>query len=232
MEQRRHYHILYGLLCLIGLLVFSPLLTGCDAARSTTTSLTIDENGRVTEEIVEKQGKEDYTQEELTAYIEQELELYNRGKEGAIQLNSCTVLNGDVKISLSYASCADYAAFNQVTCFLGTLQEAEDAGYEVERTWLDESGAAGDMALIRERFREWKVFIVSEELNLKVPDKILYASDNVRITGRLTAVVQTVMNDSQTDPAGAASGEQAVKTQVTTHPLATVADRYAYVIYK
>ena len=88
------------------------------------------------------------------------------------------------------------------------------------------------MALIRERFREWKVFIVSEELNLKVPDKILYASDNVRITGRLTAVVQTVMNDSQTDPAGAASGEQAVKTQVTTHPLATVADRYAYVIYK
>ena len=162
MEQRRHYHILYGLLCLIGLLVFSLLLTGCDAARSTTTSLTIDENGRVTEEIVEKQGKEDYTQEELTAYIEQELELYNRGKEGAIQLNSCTVLNGDVKISLSYASCADYAAFNQVTCFLGTLQEAEDAGYEVERTWLDESGAAGDMALIRERFREWKVFIVSE----------------------------------------------------------------------
>ena len=66
MEQRRHYHILYGLLCLIGLLVFSLLLTGCDAARSTTTSLTIDENGRVTEEIVEKQGKEDYTQEELT----------------------------------------------------------------------------------------------------------------------------------------------------------------------
>ena len=141
-------------------------------------------------------------------------------------------MNGDVKISLSYASCADYAAFNQVTCFLGTLQEAEDAGYEVERTWLDESGAAGDMALIRERFREWKVFIISEELNLKVPDKILYASDNVRITGRLTAVVQTVMNDSQTDPAGAASGEQTVKTQVTTHPLATVADRFAYVIYK
>ena len=49
-----------------------------------------------------------------------------------------------------------------------------------------------------------------------MPDKILYASDNVKVTGRLTATVKTVMND----------------TQAETHPLATVADRFAYVIYK
>ncbi len=194
-------------------------LSGCGmAVRSASTSLSIDETGKLREEIVEPQGQDDFTAEELEGYIEQEIELYNRSREGAVKLNSCTVLNGEVKISLEYASFDDYAAFNQVTCFAGTLQEAEDAGYEVERTWLEPGGTKGDMEIIRERFREWKVFIVSEEINVKVPDKILYASENVKITGRLTAVVQSVMNEENEETA--------------IHPLATVADRFAYIIYK
>ena len=215
--------------------------------RSASTSLTIDETGKLHEEIVESQGNDDFTEEELKSYISQETELYNRSREGAVKLNSCTVQNGEVKISMEYASCDDYAAFNQVTCFAGTLQEAEDAGYEVDRTWLEPSGTRGDMQIIRERFKEWKVCIVSEEINVKVPDKILYASDNVRVTGRLTAEVQSVMNVASSEgssTAGAAGNaeessgsaqvqnEQTVKAQTTIHPLATVADRFAYIIYK
>ena len=231
------------------LLVLSgTVFSGCGmGVRSASTSLTIDETGKLLEEIVESQGNDDFTEEELISYIDQEIELYNRSREGAVKLNTCSVQNGEVKISIEYASCDDYAAFNQVTCFAGTLQEAEDAGYEVERVWLEPTGTRGDMEIIRERFKEWKVFIVSEEIGVKVPDKILYASDNVRVTGRLTAVVQSVMNGAGAESEGAdgtagnaaeqsgstqTQNEQTVRAQTTIHPLATVADRFAYIIYK
>lgn len=242
------------------LLVTGMLFAGCGmGVRSASTSLTIDETGKVLEEIVESQGNDDFTAEELKGFIDQEISRYNQNKEGAVKLNTCSVQNGEVKISMEYASCEDYAAFNQVTCFAGTLQEAEDAGYEVERTWLEPTGVRGDMQVIRERFKEWKVFIVSEQIDVKVPDKILYASDNVEVTGRLTAVVESVMNDGSEESADAAvpadtsgagnttatggntgaqagntqtAGSSAVKAQTTIHPLATVADRFAYIIYK
>lgn len=230
------------------LLVLVTGVAGCGmGVRSASTSLTIDETGKLLEEIVESEGKEEFTAEELKSFIDSEIELYNRSREGAVKLNSCSVQNGEVKISMEYASSEDYAAFNQVTCFSGTLQEAEDAGYEVDRDWIEPTGIRGDMQIIRERFKEWKVFIVSEEINVKVPDKILYVSDNVEVTGRLTALVESVMN-SQEAEAGSASaaadnstaqsagmqnaGTQAAKAQTTVHPLATVADRFAYIIYK
>ena len=132
------------------LLVTGMLFAGCGmGVRSASTSLTIDETGKVLEEIVESQGNDDFTAEELKGFIDQEISRYNQNKEGAVKLNTCSVQNGEVKISMEYASCEDYAAFNQVTCFAGTLQEAEDAGYEVERTWLEPTGVRGDMQVIR-----------------------------------------------------------------------------------
>ena len=247
-----------ALACL--LILAGALFAGCGmGVRSASTSLTIDETGKLLEEIVESQGNDDFTAEELKSYIDQQIGLYNQSREGAVKLNTCSVQNGEVKISMEYASCEDYAAFNQVTCFAGTLQEAEDAGYEVDRTWLEPNGARGDMQIIRERFKEWKVFIVSEQIDVKAPDKILYASDNVEITGRLTASVQSVMDDGSAesvetavpaDTTGAGNttasggdaggqagstqtaGTPAVKAQTTIHPLATVADKFAYIIYK
>lgn len=198
---------------------------------NTNTSLTIDENGALTEVIVEDQGDDNYTVEELQAFIEDNLALYNQGKEEpAVTLENCKVENGSVRLTLHYASCADYMNYNQVTCFMGTLKEAEEAGYSLDRTWLEPNGREGDEAIIRERVKEWKIFIVSEPINVKVPDKILYASDNVKITGRLSATVETVMSNTETTSESSESTETTPGGDI--HPLATVAERFAYVIYK
>ena len=227
-----------GLVLLLFLAGMVP--TGCGmGVRNAATTLTVDETGKIREEIVEDKGPDNFTEEELLAFIEQETAAYNSGKDSpAITLSSCTIQNSKVQISMEYASCADYAAFNQVAFFVGTLQEAADAGFEVERTWEDPDGVLGDMEIIRERFKEWKVCIVSEPIAVKLPDKILYVSDNVRVTGRMNAVVETVLNDEAADTSASPesltqSGTgQSTKVQTTIHPLATVADRFAYIIYK
>ena len=206
------------LLCSIG------MLSGCRLpTNATNTSVTVDENGALTEVIVEDRGEKDYTEEELQAYINDAIALYNAADEDPkITLESGRVENGSVRLTLKYASCEDYAAFNQVTCFLGTLKEAEDAGYTLDRSWLEPNGKEGDLDVIRERLKEWKVFIISEPIKVKVPDKILYASDNVKVTGRLSATVETVLNEGNVGEDG----------KSILHPLSTVAERFAYIIYK
>ena len=211
---------------LLMLLVFCMgTLAGCSLpSNNTNTSVTVDENGALTEVIVEDQGDDTYTPEELQAFIEENLATYNQGQEQPpVTLENCKIENGSVRLTLHYASCTDYMNFNQVTCFLGTIKEAEDAGYSLERTWLEPNGREGDEAIIREREKEWKIFIISEPINVRLPDKILYASDNVKVTGRLAATVETVMSNTETT-------EEA--PQATVHPLATVAERFAYIIYK
>ena len=213
------------------------LVSGCTLPTTRNTTVTIDETGKLTEEIVENQGESEYTADELQAYIEEALAAYNRGKETpAIILDSCRVENGSVRLGLAYANFEDYAAFNQVTCFQGTLKEAEDAGYSMDMTWLEPNGQKGDLEIIRERLKEWKVMIVSEPINVKVPDKILYASDNVDITGRLTATVKTVLAEeepaAETASSEAAQDQQTVSRAERIHPLATVTERLAYIIYK
>ena len=214
------------------------LLSGCSfLPGSTKTLVTIDEKGMLSEDIVEDVKDSSFTAEELQDYILKDIDTYCRGKEEPpVELTECRVENGSVHIHMEYASCQDYAAFNQVVCFVGTLQEAEDAGYEVDRIWYGSNGREGDPEVIRERFREWKVFIVSEPIAVKVPDKILYASGNVDITGRMTAAVMTVLND---EPAESSSEEESTDEETSAeeepagiHPLATVAEQFAYVIYK
>ena len=217
------------------ILLAACLLAGCSfPGGATRTTLSIDENGRLTEDIVEDLNGEDYTAEELQSFVESSLAAYNPSEEEKIKLLSCRVENGSVKISLQYESVEDYAAYNQIICFQGTLKQAEDAGYSLDRSWLEPNGSEGDPQIIREREKEWKVFIVSEPIHVKVPDKILYASENVRITGRLTATVETVMNEKPADtsaPEEDGSDETPVESP-DLHPLATVAERFAYVIYK
>ena len=206
------------------------LLCACSLPdNKTNTSITLTETGSVNETIVEEAGEDEYTAEDLQEYIGGELDKYNSGLETpAVTLESCRVEGGSVRLSLNYASCADYASFNQVVCFTGTLKEADDAGFSMDRYWLDPGGKEGENEIILERAKEWKVLIVSEAVNVKVPDKILYTSDNVKVTGRLTAVVETVMNT-----AAAGDGDEQQETaEREVHPLATVAERFAYVIYK
>ncbi len=198
--------------------ILSAVLAGCGLDHNTEeTTLVIDETGQLTETIVETK-ETDYSEEELSGYIEQQVSAYpgSNGENPPVSLESCKVSGNKAEVVLHYASCADYASFNNMNIFWGTIAEAEDAGYSFDVALFDENGASGDLNVILERRKEWKVFIVSEALNVKVPDKILYATDNVKITGRLTATVNTVQYEDNKEE----------------NPYVTTAERYAYILYK
>jgi len=188
-------------------------MAGCSLPNSSqSTSLQVDDTGAVTETIVEDRDG-DYTEDELTSYIRDSVSAYNTGKDSAVSLDSCSVNGNAVKIVMKYATVQDYSAYNSVTAFLGTLEEAEAAGYDIGQNWMTaggETAAEDDLSQISARKEEWKVFIVSEPVYVRVPDKILYTTDNVTVTGRLTANVDSVMSSDITNPAAEVSTYESV----------------------
>ncbi len=213
---------------------------------SVNTTLTIQSEGTLTEEIVEDVTDADFTEEELRAFIEDSIRQFDASENPSVSLESCTLSGNSVKITMNYASVDVYSRYNNVPCFLGTLEEARAAGYDMDQPFLDPAGAEGEKDEITSREKEWKVFVCSEPIHLKLPDKILYSSDNVTITGRLTATVNNVSEEEA--PVLKAGGESVVsgsagsaqaspipsagKAEGKVHPYATVAHRYAYIIYK
>ncbi len=196
----------------VSVVLLACSFTACSLPNSNANStVAVDDEGLVTETIVESTNGDTYTEDELEEYIENEI---TQSGIGTVSLDSCSISNDSVEIVMKYDSVEDYSAFNGVPCFIGTLQEAEEAGYDIwNQTYYDSAGNVADRETLEQRAKEWKIFIVSEPIYVRVPDKILYATDNVSITGRLTAHVTSVMDDSEdTESTSALTGSASSDT--------------------
>ncbi|MBQ9063138.1 MAG: hypothetical protein IJ121_10005 [Eubacterium sp.] len=242
------------------------LLTGCEFAnRGSATELQADEEGKLIQTIVEP-ADQSIDVDALKQYIEEKIGAAGSSDEASadvaagssasseaksssqagISLDSCKVKDGKIQIRLNYTGYEQYTAFNETACFCGTIREAQNAGYSFDRTFLDEKGKTAEdaSASIAERADEWKVLIVEEPMRLRVPDKILYTSENLKASGRTTAVVQETGADaadakkSEQETASASSSEAEDRQETdetgTVRMEQFVIDDFAlyYVIYK
>ena len=133
---------------------------------------------------------------ELRDYIDTSIEQYSGGsEEEKIKLEKCDIAGGKIDVELSYASCADYAAYNDVVCFGGTLEEAVAAGYDLEQEYTGNEGESltysGILALETEK--ELRVLIMNEVTAVELPGTLIAYSSNVQPDekGRLSAVPNT-----------------------------------------
>lgn len=157
------------------------LLTACGkpfAADSNT--IYVQKKGKIIGAAVESFDKEYYNAEELQAYVEERVAAYTteHGKK-SIEVQEFSVEEGVAKLNMVYAGYEDYATFNEVEMFSGTVAQAMTAGYDFEDSFLKVedgklSGSANkDQAT--EDF-EYKVVILNEKVNVKVDGTILYTS--------------------------------------------------------
>ena len=210
-------------------LLLACLLAGCEFAnRGSETELQADEEGRLIQTVVEP-ADNSIDPAELEQYVEEQIVSFNRSGEAVsgtsessaasagskdesrdgIEMEFCKVKDGKIQIRINYADCSQYTAFNGTACFFGTISEAKKAGYSFERAFLNEKGKPAEdaAASIAERADEWKVLIVEEPMRLRVPDKILYTSENMKASGRTTAIVKETETESDAADARAESAK-------------------------
>ena len=189
-------------------------LTGCGGIeKAKESTVTVSDEGVVTEALIEEFLSEDYDEKELETSIRQMVDTYNTesGKD-AVKIMKIQVKEGDATALLQYESDEVYREFNQVDFFTGTVGQAKEEGFTFAETFQDTEGKEVALGIIPDSCTDQQLIIIREPLNVLVPGKILYVSNNMKILSSKEAKLEQDVEVS------------CENAQVTT-------EAYGYVIY-
>lgn len=168
-----------------GLLLITVLamlfLTACGGKLEVDESTVyIQKKGKVIGASVEDFDKDYYNAEELEEYVNRRVDDYNEGHDDkSVEVDTFSVEEGVAKLHIRYAGYEDYAAFNEVEMFSGTVPQAMAAGYTFDEEFLEVAegrlGEAADKSDVTAS-DDYKVVILSEKVNVKVDGTVLFVS--------------------------------------------------------
>ena len=210
----------------------SVLLSGCEKLKDvTTTSVYVSKNGVVTEAIVEDYSKDDdYTEDELKVFVEDDIKKFTeeRGDADSVKLEKCQIKEDKVEIRMEYGDYQSYADYHGAEFFAGTLDEAEEAGYDFSASFVDSKGnevsvedavkgvkhvrviVCGDLKQAAELANE----VAPEHLEIVTEDPVLCVSGTAVIKGKNTVDTAGEWTTKSTESDSASSSEQ-TKTEET-----------------
>lgn len=172
--------------------------SGADAEQETVNSLILDKDGSVENMIIEGFDKDYYDLDGLNAMIKDSIEQYCRQNPSAdITLKGSEVSDGQVRVSMKYDSAASYMGYNSETLFVGTIQEAYSAGYDLNISLTDvkdSSNTIGKQELLE--MGEKHIVIIqlpstmTDGMRLQCFGEILYISDGVNLISKKTADIE------------------------------------------
>ena len=172
---------------------------GCSAVAESpvNSSLTIDKKGKIKSVIVEP-FEEPYLQlEELQTMIDEEVTAYNQEFGSQVVMADKAYLsdqNGTVIENMTFEDYIHYAKFNDRNFFVGTIEEALQAGYEfkVALASLEEEGTTISPEQIQE-LTEFNILIVDEPGDYHLYGKPGFASHGVSLIGKKSVNVSEEM---------------------------------------
>lgn len=177
-------------ICIAGLLsVGCLMMTGCQRFAPEITGISISDKNVVRQVIKENFDVSGYGEEELAAQIEYEINTYNdNAGVKSVKSNKLKIKDGVAEITLTYATPKDFAAFNNEDFYVGDMYGAIQNGYTFQGAFLE----IADGAVVTEGVwgsklmsdgENYKTVVVSEPTLVRVPGKIRYISDNMKISG-------------------------------------------------
>lgn len=137
------------------------------------TTFELKEDGSIVHTIVET-NENDYPEAEMRSFFEEEIAAYNEPyKEPHITLDDFEIKNGNtVYASMTYSSIEDYAAFNDVICYTGTLTDALKSGYSFERDMTSAAGVSIAGFTLPAEYPSLEVLVLQESMQVVVPGSV------------------------------------------------------------
>lgn len=179
---------------LMATIVVAAALAGCSikAFDADEDTVYVQKKGTIIGAIIESFDKEYYNDEELKEMIDSEIAEYN-GSTGrkSLEIESFEVVNKVAKLFINYETPDDYAAFNKVEFFAGTVKEAVDAGYGFDDKFIKADDKDASVSVKKDILQqdEYMVVILDESINVQIDGEILYLSDNAELLGKKLAKV-------------------------------------------
>ena len=184
----------YGLLGALAI----TLLTGCGAEFSADKdTVYVQKKGTVKGANVADLDKEYYDETELSDFITDTVDTYvSKAGNGTVTIGEFAVENGVAHVYLDYAGAEDYAQFNGVEFFAGSVLDAKAEGYVIPDA----------LTAVTDKETAWdvegnKIVIVGQQTQVQVDGTILFVSENASATGKNTADVTFDILDENAQPA-------------------------------
>ncbi len=185
----------YSALILV-LIMCVGILSGCGKSYGTEESTVfVLKKGNIISTDVERFDTSEYSENDLKEYVEQAVAEYTaaNGKDSVV-LKDLTCVDGVATLILEYASAEDYAGFNGIDMYTGSVAEALAAGYKFD-TDFAEIGKDSVTECESSAFmngEKYKVAIIKANTNLNVPGNICFASsENVSLVDKKTVAIKS-----------------------------------------
>lgn len=179
------------------LMLLIACMMGCGADSSEgeelVTSVSLQKDGSIKGVIVEDFDKAYYDVNALETMIQEAISDYDKQNPTAeITLESCEMLENEnkVKVVMTYDSAQSYAGFNSKILFVGTVQEAYEAGYDMNLTLYDVADAEKNTTIAKQDILNMgtnHIVFMEENMRMKCFGNILYVGDGVDYIGKKTA---------------------------------------------
>ncbi len=173
-------------------------LTGCGKKFSADTdTVYVQKKGTIKGANVAAFDKEYYDQLELAGFIEDAVNTYvEKAGDGTVSSSEFGVEDGIAHVYLDYASAEDYADFNGVDFYAGTVLDAQAEGYDIPDAFT----------AVTDKDTTWdaegnKIVIVGQQTQVRVDGTILFVSSNVNVSDKNTADVTYDILDEEAQPA-------------------------------
>ena len=217
----------YSALVLV-LIMCVGMLSGCGKSYSTEESTVfVLKKGKIVSTDVESFDTSAYSEAALKEYVEQAVAEYTatHGKDSVV-LKELTCMDGMATLILEYASAEDYAGFNGIDLYTGSVAEALAAGYRFDSDFAEigKDSVKECTSSVFMNGEKYKVAIIKANTNLTVPGNICYASSqNVSLVNKNTVAIKsgynllgTVAAETETEEVPTETEELVTETEVET----------------
>ena len=169
---------------------------GCGEKKISETKITISKDGSINNMIIDEFGKDYYELSELEDMAADEISYYNSEYDSPrISLVESSVSeDGQVSLSMDYSNYIDFAHFNQVTFFYGTVSEATDKGFSVSGDLVDSQGETISLDEIDD-INDRHIIITGDKTGIIAPFKISYMTKGVVLKDKKEADLSAVTAD-------------------------------------
>lgn len=173
------------------------LLSGCGGERvPDRNTVSIQKDGTIRQTIVDQFEPEYYDVEELNAMAQEKIARLG-GTDAAIVCESMKAEDGRIVVEMTYQTDTDYRNFNNRELFSGTVAEAAAQGYAFQNL-VGTDGAAVGAEVVASAGEDRVVIIqtkAGEALDVSVYGKIVYASDDIALSGQKNAAISAGEED-------------------------------------
>lgn len=169
------------------------LLGGCDTLKpkqewkpQEEAAISISEEGVITEYVSDVLDEAYYSAAELQEMITSEVNAYN-SKNGAnsVAVKEFTSEGQNVQLVIEYAKAEDYAEFNNVEFYYGSMINAQMEGYLFDTSFkrvkhgVVQGSAVSGSTVLKDMAAE--VLVVTAPLEVHVPGNVLFTSTNAEV---------------------------------------------------